>query len=929
MLLSRLGLNFLFCALVLYILTIDLGYARDGTIVKVGVVYDGSASGTETDSLYDWREMMSSLNSPEDKVDLQIIPISVQQVHIPQLFKVFCSRVINEDVAVLVLHTNDRLCRYIASLAAYFWIPVLGTSCQDPLLSDKDVYRSFVRVVPPSTQQFRVALELLQYTGNSEAFVIVGDEVTQGKAIEFFTEISSVDIKVVRVHNVRQPEINAILLKIKASITRAVFLYCDLATARVILWNARDFRMFKEDFMWIVSENVVRNADELFAFPSGIHGIRAKGTDTPDTYYRLRLEEGFAIIKRTFSLLNEVDVRRMSRSSASCLASGHWQYGRGLVSKIMKTQLKHSSEIIKFDDRGDRANFTYETVFLNEAVDFDKSWMTVSSWVDGKMTLAASEYLTPKGKGALGMPVLRAAVVEYPPLTMKSAYTPYIGCNQGIECVEYRGPGREHYTKYCCYGLAIDVLNYVKTELEFEPFVYFVRDGNYGAKNLTSGEWNGVVRDLIRGEADISIDLMTNEARSDVVDFSLRWTHAGLALLVLVGEKNVEPIDFAFFDPFTWQLWVGIIATVNVYLVALWIADRLSPYGYHQINKRSVDNKRHFELDGSMWYCWGVCFDNQFVEQRPAAYSSRAMSVCLAMFALLCLTSYTANLTAHLVSDDTKPYVTGIRDKKFTAKDSQISSGVVKSSYVDSYFELNQDPVMQMLFRRMRDNGHLVDNFTDGVRRVKSGELDIFISEILSLDYEVAKQKNTGYPRLQVVGASKPFADTGYSYSFRKNSTWKPKFDLVVNRLKAENKPSEQYKKWVSAGKKDAEEPHEQLTQHSLSGVFFLGASLAIVACLFLLVENKLWSMGLVYRSLRKCTETYNRGRRRFSNEIHRKLLEFNRRENRDSQVMPDISHYMEERRKTMVSLHSIYNPRAIKSKLNERLDSPTNTDSV
>lgn len=67
-------------------------------------------------------------------------------------------------------------------------------------------------------------------------------------------------------------------------------------------------------------------------------------------------------------------------------------------------------------------------------------------------------------------------------------------------------------------------------------------------------------------------------------------------------------------------------------------------------------------------------------------------------------------------------------------------------------------------------------------------KLDIFISEILSLDYEVAKQRHKGYPRLQVVGASKTFADTGYSYSFRKNSTWKPKFDLVINKMKAENK---------------------------------------------------------------------------------------------------------------------------------------------
>lgn len=67
-------------------------------------------------------------------------------------------------------------------------------------------------------------------------------------------------------------------------------------------------------------------------------------------------------------------------------------------------------------------------------------------------------------------------------------------------------------------------------------------------------------------------------------------------------------------------------------------------------------------------------------------------------------------------------------------------------------------------------------------------KLDVFISEVLSLDYEVAKQKSPTYPRLQVVGANEPFAETGYSYAFRKNSPWKPRFDFVINRMKAENK---------------------------------------------------------------------------------------------------------------------------------------------
>lgn len=303
----------------------------------------------------------------------------------------------------------------------------------------------------------------------------------------------------------------------------------------------------------------------------------------------------------------------------------------------------------------------YDTLYLQDLDDLHKRWTLTGKWIDGKLSLRTSSLR--HGSGEAGLPKLRAAVVEYPPLTMKSAYDPNIGCTQGIICVKYLGDAI-NYTKHCCYGLAIDVLNYVKIELEFEPFVYFVRDGNYGAKNTTLNKWNGIVRDLQIGEADISIDLMTNEARSEFLDFSQRWTEAGLALLVLVGEKKVDPIDFSFLDPFTMQLWLGIVGTVNLYLVVLWITDRLSPYGYYKNNLRNNPENAEFNLDGSMWYSWGICFDNQFVNEKPRSYSSRAMAVSLAMFALLCLTSYTANLTAHLLSDDTKPDITGIRDPK-------------------------------------------------------------------------------------------------------------------------------------------------------------------------------------------------------------------------------------------------------------------------
>ena len=309
----------------------------------------------------------------------------------------------------------------------------------------------------------------------------------------------------------------------------------------------------------------------------------------------------------------------------------------------------------------DRETFAYEILYLQKALDYNKHWSRVGLWQDNTIRFHSSKLSRMKKQTPAGIPIMRAAVVEYPPLTMQIAFDANIGCHQGLQCVKYID-NADNFTTHCCYGLAIDVLKYVSKELEFEPFVYFVRDGNYGSKNSTSGEWNGIVNDLLKDKADISIDLMSNEARSEEIDFTMRWTHAGLALLVLVGEKNVNAIDFSFFQPFTTGLWASMIGIVNLYLFVLWFSDRSSPYGHKQ-SKEATDHNS-FDLVGSMWYCWGMCFDNQFVDVRPKSFGARASASFLAMFSLLCLTSYTANLTAHLVSDDTEPEVTGIRDPK-------------------------------------------------------------------------------------------------------------------------------------------------------------------------------------------------------------------------------------------------------------------------
>lgn len=46
-------------------------------------------------------------------------------------------------------------------------------------------------------------------------------------------------------------------------------------------------------------------------------------------------------------------------------------------------------------------------------------------------------------------------------------------------------------------GFCIDLLQTIADELGFQYELYLVPDGKFGAENATTGEWNGLVREII------------------------------------------------------------------------------------------------------------------------------------------------------------------------------------------------------------------------------------------------------------------------------------------------------------------------------------------------------------------------------------------------------------------------------------------------
>ncbi|KAI8428997.1 hypothetical protein MSG28_007586 [Choristoneura fumiferana] len=195
---------------------------------------------------------------------------------------------------------------------------------------------------------------------------------------------------------------------------------------------------------------------------------------------------------------------------------------------------------------------------------------------------------------------------------------------------------------HCCYGLAMDLLENIAQELEFDFHLYLVEDGLYGARKLVrsfhkvhditnflndditfttpdhlnyrgqfrSGykpsskeedgapyynddvpyfndvnpdddnqKWNGIVGDLVSGSAHMSFAaLSVSSARAEVIDYTQPYFYSGISLLAAPNRKPDIPL-LAFLLPFSPELWIAIFTSLNVTAIAVAIYEWLSPFG--------------------------------------------------------------------------------------------------------------------------------------------------------------------------------------------------------------------------------------------------------------------------------------------------------------------------------------------------------------
>uniref|UniRef100_UPI00398F0867 glutamate receptor ionotropic, NMDA 3A n=1 Tax=Pristiophorus japonicus TaxID=55135 RepID=UPI00398F0867 len=365
--------------------------------------------------------------------------------------------------------------------------------------------------------------------------------------------------------------------------------------------------------------------------------------------------------------------------------------------------------------------------------------------------------------------------------------------------------------KKCCYGYCMDLLEQLSDDLGFDFDLYIVGDGKYGA--WKNGGWTGLVGDLLSGAAHMAVTSFSiNSARSRVIDFTSPFYSTSLGILVR-SKDTAAPIG-AFMWPLHWSMWVGIFVALHLTALFLTLYEWNSPFGMTPNGRNRI---KVFSYSSALNLCYAILFGRTVSSKIPKCWTGRFLMNLWAIFCLLVLSSYTANLAAVMVGEKTFEQLSGIHDDKLHHPSQGFHFGTVRESSAEDYMK-KSFPEMHEYTRRFN-----VPTTLDGVAHLAMdpSKLDAFIMDKALLDYEVSIDADC-----KLITVGKPFAIEGYGIGLPQNLGLNSNISELISRYKSDGFMDMLHDKWykvVPCGKRTFEVTETlQMGIRHFSGLFVL-----------------------------------------------------------------------------------------------------------
>ena len=640
-----------------------------------------------------------------------------------------CERLIKSEVYVMIL-TDGSVSESSSALAvtqtcSYYQIPVIGLQNRDSSFSDKHVYPTYLRTVPPYSHQVDVWIEILKEL-DYRFVVFIHSADYDGRSsfsrFEGLAQEADIHIKAVIEYEAGLTNIAEELEDADEEMKVRVYLmYANDMDSQAIFVEVARLNMTAPGYVWLVSEQSLMAPN----VPDGILGLRLFNASNTAGHIRDAVYIiGMALKEMHFN-------ENITRPPSTCgdIGHGRWDSGHKLFNYLRKQSLAYGrTGRVSFDGKGDRIDADYEIInvvhgrpVMAGQYAYAQSKSRMQLWLN-PTNIVWPGYLTIKPIGYVIPTHLKVATIEAEPFIFSRLPRPDGSCDYDqIPCPKFDAETRRE-RMFCCEGYCVDFLRSLSIRLNFSYSLYQVIDNKYGDFEHVNGTdlpkmWTGLVGDLVYKRTDMVVAPLTiNPERSLVIEFSKPFKYQGITILQKVKPRTTT---FRFFnEPLSDSLWLLVGITVHLVAVALYLLDRFSPFGRYKIPDSDITEEDALNLSSAIWFAWGVLLNSGIGEGTPRSFGGRILGIVWAGFSMLLLASYTANLAAFLVLDRPQSALTGINDPRIRNPADGFKMATVAGSAVEMYFKRQLE--LAHMYKLMKDRSY--PDVETAIRALKDGE---------------------------------------------------------------------------------------------------------------------------------------------------------------------------------------------------------------
>ncbi|XP_046915372.2 glutamate receptor ionotropic, kainate 2 [Dermatophagoides farinae] len=522
--------------------------------------------------------------------------------------------------------------------------------------------------------------------------------------------------------------------------------------------------------------------------------------------------------------------QNFQQDDVSCEKEKPWRFGSTISNYMRNIEINGFTGPIKFDETGSRIDFKLLLLELTR-----EGLKHFGDWTPGEKVTFMSNYTK-------AMTEIYRDTLKNKTLTVVTI----LGEPYCMEAEDENRTGNDRFEGYC-----VDLIKEIAQILEFKYVIKVVEDGVYGKRN-ERGEWNGMIKELIEGKADIAVaDLTITYEREAAVDFTMPFMSLGIGILYKRHKKD-PPKLFSFMSPLAMDVWVYLITSFLGVTLFLFFVARFSPYEWvnpHPCVKDPHELKNNFSMKNTLWFTIG-CLMQQGCDIMPRSLSTRVLAASWWFFILILVSSYTANLAAFLTVER---MVNPIESAEDLSKQTKIPYGCLKSGSTEAFFRNSNFSTYARMWSFMESYrpSVFVESNKKGVDRVEKGDY-AYLMESTSIEYIVERKCD-----LYQVGSL--LDSKGYGIATPPDSQYRSIISDAILKLQEEGKLHMLKNRWWSGkgkcgGKKETQKVSVSASELGLAnvgGVFVVLAAGSIIAIIICIGEF-IWKMENIPRSERE-----------------------------------------------------------------------------